>query len=264
MKAYCEISTPDVLMKKLQDYRTILSDRTLDYFQSLIIFESSIVDKSVSMEEMEILSCLPIYKDIAKCNIYNRAISLLESKGINLSKNSDYRNKRIRITASQRLSNSPRTIDVLDLSIYEDDSIELQLFNSLNDDRAKEREIQRLKNKISKINQNQENIARHMSLWPCYDLYRYNFSSDGTDCLLMYKKIVKKMNSRVELSKNDQEEITRANEIYSLLMNGYGLNENEFESNDTEYITGVTHKYMKKIKSKTFPGVKVTINNYYL
>ena len=75
-----KLATKEELIDLLKKHRGILTNSILDYLNSLVELEFSVVRKNISTEEREILSELEIYKKIATYNIYHRALQLLEQQ----------------------------------------------------------------------------------------------------------------------------------------------------------------------------------------
>lgn len=265
MESYYEISSFNLLKRELEKYKNILSKSVYEYLDALISLETSPVKDIFNTDEEEIISCLPFYKSIVKYNIYNHALQLLNSKNIKLCERSDYQNRTVNMFSNLKLNNTSRTIDILNLTINGSNEIELNLFNSLSDDNVKEKELLILQKKIDELNNNAtksyisfnigELIGWHSDFTELSDNYKY---------LEKYKKAMKKINSRKDLSKNDREEILLANEIYNLLLEEYGISDDDFTYEGTDYITTASHKYMNKKRVKTKKGIKVISNNYYL
>lgn len=269
METYYEISKPEVLKRELEKCKNIFATNVYDFFESLILLKKSVFTGNFNEYEYEIISRLPFYKSVVKYNIYSYALNFLKDNNIQMYQNIDYRNCKIDMFSNLKLKNSPRTINVFSLSINKNNDVELQLFNSKSDNFARERELIKLKKNISDIGERQSKIGRKISIGKGYDfedwpIFKYNFDDcDYEDQLSMYKNAIKKINSRVSLSKNDQEEIDISNQIYNSLLKIYSIDD-DFNYDKTEYIKGASHKYMNKIKIKNKNGIKVISNNYYL
>ena len=75
-----KLATKEELIDLLKKHRGILTNSILDYLNSLVELEFSVVRENISTEEREILSELELYKKIATYNIYHRALQLLEQQ----------------------------------------------------------------------------------------------------------------------------------------------------------------------------------------
>ena len=93
-----KISTREELIELLKGYKGILADSMINYLNSLIDLEFSVIRDYISDNDRVALSELEIYKRIAIYNIYNRALSLFKENKLGLtitSKNSGISGKEI-------------------------------------------------------------------------------------------------------------------------------------------------------------------------
>ena len=261
MELYYQISDKNALNEELKKYKRILSKSAYGYLESLLSLESSAVLSPYNKDEEEVITKLPCYKSIVKFNLYHHALNVLESNGIKLVKSNNMLiDKEIRLLGSKKLDNSSRTIDVLGLSIDTDNNSKLILFNSLSDDKVKEEEVKELKRRIEFLEVRKDKISRRMI--PGID-YNYDYS-ECDNKIKQYEKVIKRIDSRNELNSHDKKEIEEANRLHNLLLQEYGINEKGFKHEETEYIFGSSHKYMKKVKSKTKGNIRIVKNDYYL
>ena len=128
------------------------------------------------------------------------------------------------------------------------------------DDKVKEEEVKELKRRIEFLEVRKDKISRRMI--PGID-YNYDYS-ECDNKIKQYEKVIKRIDSRNELNSHDKKEIEEANRLHSLLLQEYGINEKGFKHEETEYIFGSSHKYMKKVKSKTKGNIRIVKNDYYL
>lgn len=78
------------LEKKLKKYKGVLSPKTIEYLESILHLEMSVIKKEISDEDRVVLSYLPIYGQISKFNLYNGAINLIKNnkRGIDFTDSS--------------------------------------------------------------------------------------------------------------------------------------------------------------------------------
>lgn len=272
MEEYWEICELTILKRELEKYKSVLSREVYEYFNSLLNLDLSVVDNSISEDERILISFLPFYKSVVKYNIYNKAISLLSENSIKLQKVNDYREQKVILTSDMKLRNSPRMINVLNLSIDRNNDLVLEIFNSLSDPKTREQEIDRINGEIKSINKRIDEISSEIRrglfddsmVWNL-GFHNYDTSKrDDGDYLERYERALKKINSLGDLTKNDIEEINTAGRIYELIMSSFGLDEDDFSYDKTDYIMGASHKYMDKVKIVTKGNVRIISNNYYL
>ena len=263
MELYYHISDKNTLKEEIIKYKSVLSKSAYRYLESLLSLESSAVASKFNIIGEELLSKIPgySYKSIVKFNLYHRALNVLERNGIRLVKSNNMLiDKEIRLLGSTKLDNSSRIIDVLGLTIDTRNNSKLLLFNSLNDDNIKEKEVEELQRRIKFLEEKREKIRNRM-------IPRIDYNYDYSECdnkIKQYEKAIYKINSRKKLTLHDKEEIEKANQFHSLLLEEFGLDEKELKPEGTEYIFGSSHKYMKKVKTKTKGNVRIINNDYYL
>ena len=87
-----KIDTKDELKHILNNYKGILSDAMINYLNSLIELEFSVVRDYISESDRTCLSELEIYKRVAMYNIYYKALNLFKENEINISMYSNNEN----------------------------------------------------------------------------------------------------------------------------------------------------------------------------
>ena len=78
------IDTRDELLERLNLYKGILSDHVVKYLNSIIELDFSVLKEYLSIEEINALSELDIYKRAAIYNIYKRIVKNLEFMVMNM------------------------------------------------------------------------------------------------------------------------------------------------------------------------------------
>lgn len=77
-----KIASKNELHEELQKYKYVINSWMIDYLNSLLRLEFSVVREIVNKNEREVLSELEIYKKIAMYNIYHRAQNLIKKTGM--------------------------------------------------------------------------------------------------------------------------------------------------------------------------------------
>ena len=77
------------LKNLLKKYKGILESSMVDYLDSLIGLEFSVIQDYISDSDRKVLSELEVYRKVAIYNIYNRALNLLKEKNIELDVETD-------------------------------------------------------------------------------------------------------------------------------------------------------------------------------
>ena len=76
------LNNKNELLEKLFKYRNIFNDKIYKYLEGLIELEYSCIKRYLDASDLEVLSNLELYREIARYNIYNRTLSIF--KGSNL------------------------------------------------------------------------------------------------------------------------------------------------------------------------------------
>ena len=71
------VETKEELLESLEKYKGILSVPMIEYLNSLLELEFSVVRENIGKQDRDALSELDIYRNVAIYNIYNRAKNLL-------------------------------------------------------------------------------------------------------------------------------------------------------------------------------------------
>ena len=79
-----KVNTKEELLQLLKDYKVIFNNHVIDYLESLINLDFSVIRENIDEKSKEALSELEIYKRIAIYNIYNRAINIFTQSNIPL------------------------------------------------------------------------------------------------------------------------------------------------------------------------------------
>ena len=78
------LNTREDLIKLLKNYKSILSNKVINYLESLIELEFSVIKNNIDINDRIVLSELEIYKKIAIYNIYNKALKIFNENSQNL------------------------------------------------------------------------------------------------------------------------------------------------------------------------------------
>ena len=73
-----KINTREELIELLKGYKGILADSMINYLNSLIDLEFSVIRDYISDNDRVALSELEVYKRIAMYNIYNRSLNIFK------------------------------------------------------------------------------------------------------------------------------------------------------------------------------------------
>lgn len=267
-----KVNTKDELTKLLEQYRGILTEPIMDYLNSLIELEFSVIREYIEENDKMKLSELEIYKRIAIYNIYNRALNLFKKSEPSLDitgNESGYEelcasiklgNKNIRLFSfdySNRLS-----IDTKIPKGYKTMKIgTISLYQTLESQELREAELNRVMQKLERL----------------YDAHNPYFSRPGVfggpasqwafahnEKITYYEKKFTELDSKKELSDDDKKEIEMTNKIHSLLLEDYGLSNESFEEEENKQVFNRKESNLQKILVKKQPNLTIENNIKYI
>lgn len=232
-----KVSTKEELVKSLNAYRGILSDSAIDYLNSLIELEFSVIRDYISTDDRVALSELEVYKKIAIYNIYNRAFNIFrnEGKDFRILGNEDGW-ECLEVSALVK----DRSVKLFSFSYCEgplgfNESIpsgyktmrigDIQLFKTLESKELREAELSRVMEEL-------ERLYDAKNPYP----YRPNiYGGPGATWIFNHDEKIKnleerfkQLDSKRELSDEDKKEIEISRHIHELLLDDYGLTSESF------------------------------------
>ncbi|MBR3145672.1 MAG: hypothetical protein IKF47_00220 [Bacilli bacterium] len=216
-----KIKTLKELKVQLKSSERVLSKPTIDYLNSLLNLEFSVVKNNIDKNERELLSGMEIYQSIGKFNIYHHALKLFKNN--NNLKINDNSNGIEGICVSIKDGNT-RGLFNYNYSQDNDKNIlpcgKIEIVRYVDGATKKEKEIKRLKGELEKMELPSSNIP-------------FILGGAATDILNNYygmKKTVEKLQDELAegLSSKDQNDIALSKKYYELLLKDYGLKKNDF------------------------------------
>lgn len=249
MKELKELGAKEDLTNLLNRYKGILTFPMVEYLNSLIELEFSVVRNYISKEDRKALSELEIYKKIALYNIFHRALSLFKSNPDDILISVKEYISEYYIYANRALIFSFGHFSGIDSDTYKNSNIgDIRLFQvkELNDS-EREKEIDKIKMELEKISENKvlSIDSSHLDVLSCH-LFEKKMLR-----LRKLKDILEKLNGKVELSCKDKEVLELFNQFSDFLMNDYGLTDNDFDKkiDVQDSVEGIEKQLIKTIPS---------------
>lgn len=221
------ISIQVELFELLNEYKGILKDSMIDYLNSLIGLEFSVIREYISESDRKRLAELDIYKIIAIFNIYNRALKLFEKSRVDYDiYNSDCSGLKVSTSIDDR------SVDLFGFNYIEreNDSIpsdyrsmkigDISLYQTLENEQAKNVEFQRVKNKVREL----EDVFKKIHPYANPSVY-YKVKDD----LEGYNQKLARLLAKKEASNIYKQEIETTNYIRDLFLEDYGIEKEELE-----------------------------------
>lgn len=263
-----KLATKEELIDLLKKHRGILTNSILDYLNSLVELEFSVVRKNISTEEREILSELELYKKIATYNIYHRALQLLEQQKqpIDIDNNGSLiismqlENRRVelfsfdyqnRISLRENIPDEYKTMKVGTISLY----------RSLQNEDLREKEINRVLRKLESLHASHNPYPTRRGVVGGPDVYWERQHKERVEEL---EKKLTELESKKELTEVDKKEIELTNDTYQLLLADYELTNEDFEERKMPKFTTSEFDRMNKTRIKRMPNLTITDQIRYL
>ena len=265
-----KVNTKEELLQLLKDYKVILNNQVIDYLESLINLDFSVIRENIDDKSKEALSELEIYKRIAIYNIYNRAINIFTQSNIPLIITG---NEEGFESLSISVPIEDRNIKIFDFKYGEQKSLNYKI-----PDEYKTMKIgsinlyQKIENKELRIQELKRIIDKIERLYGTQNPYQYHPKKVGGSYVKWkierqkeiekYQMMLDKIDSHNELTEIDIKEIEIMNKAHDLLLEDYGLTNDSFE--DDVSITSKCSNNLQKTLIKRQPNITITNNIEYI
>lgn len=265
-----KVNTKEELLQLLKDYKIILNSQVIDYLESLINLDFSVIKENIDDKSKKALSELEIYKRIAIYNIYNRAINLFTQSNMPLiitGNDEGFESLSISVPIEDR------NIKIFDFKYGEQKSLNYKI-----PDEYKTMKIgsinlyQKIENKELRIQELKRIINKIEMLYGTQNPYQYHPKKVGGSYVKWkierqkeiekYQKMLDKIDSHNELTEFDIKEIKIMNKAHDLLLEDYGLTNDSFE--DDVSITSKRSNNLQKTLIKRQSNITITNNIEYI
>ncbi len=271
------IKTKEELLESLKEYRGILTEPMLNYLNSLIELEFSVIREYISDSDRKALAELEVYKKIAIYNIYNRVQNLFNQQNDKfiLSGNNDVLE---RLSVSTELSD--RSVELFDFDYKEIHSSgwntpkvpsgfktlnigDVSLFQTFESKELREAELDRVMRILERLyDQRNPYPSRPGIVGGPGTTWEF----DHARKIQEYEERFKQLDSKKELSDEDKREIEITRRIHDLLLEDFGLTSESFvdESNHPFAHFGKEKTELKKTLIKRMPNLTIIDNIKYI
>lgn len=264
-----KINTKEQLINILNQYRGILNNSMIEYLESLINLEFSVVRDNISDDDRYALSELEVYKRIAMYNIYKRALIIFK-------KNEDeikiFGNKEgvngLYLCSSIVNDNKLFEFDYEEGLMFFNDDLpsdckimtigNISLFQSVGSKEFREIELEKVNKELIRLN-NEKNPS-HLSEMPDTGRLRSGgdfpfWANEHRQKIEACKRRYELLRAKKELTDKDRKEIEITQKYYKLFLEDYGLTDDDFED---EFSIDYTKMLKKRVKEITH----LNINSY--
>ena len=264
-KEIVKVSTKNELKELLKDYKGLLNISVIDYLNSLIELEFSVMKNHLSENDKVLLSDLGIYKKVAIYNIYNRALNIFNSEDFEILSNENkkeglrvfykYKDNKIPVfdfdygNRSEKLSRNEIIEDymkICDINLY--------------------RTIEDKEKMLDYILENLDILHNQTNPYPSLDTYgspASRWAFDHTRKIEGYQKRYNELDSRKELTDLEKKEIEINNKYNDLLLEDYGLKLSDFKEENDKYVY-CKNTNLKKIYVKRISHINIKNNMRYV
>ena len=249
------------LLSLLKKHKGILSNEMIDYLNSLINLEFSVVKGNISDLDREILTDLELYRKIAMYNILNRVAEVLKPYKDSI----DVRHDGIGgLDIYAALDN--RSFKIFDythesvnfdssLSPYygRDDIGEVSLYRTISDRGILDEEKMAILEKLDilyKVARRHDELGETSTYGGCINESAYLNRKEIRELENRYTNI----DNKDSLTKNEEREIEATGKFNEILLADFGLDIDDFESSDESLIGG------KKTLIKNMPNMNIKNN----
>lgn len=271
-----KVKTKQELLELLNGYRGILTNPTLNYLNSLIELEFSVMREYISDSDRRALAELEVYKKIAIYNIYNRTQNLFNQQngefiiygnndgheGLSISTNLiekniklfdfDYKEVYSKGFNTNRIPDGYKTMNIGDISLYQ----------TLESKEMREAELDRVMNILDRLwsEKNPYSSRPGVAGGP-----GPHWSYKHEQKVAEYEKRFTELDSKKELSDDDKREIEITNQVRNMLLEDFGLTNESFEEeNNKSMINSSQKSKLQKTLVKKMPNLTITDNIKYI
>lgn len=261
------IDTRDELLERLNLYKGILSDHVVEYLNSIIELDFSILKEYLSIEEINALSELDIYKRAAIYNIYNRALKTVQKNseklriygneygvpGLNIFMQLKAKNARV---FSYNYGESPKIREKVPEGYTTKNLGNISLYQVLENDSLRQIELERIMKKLENLYDESKNLS---FLEKKNAAYVFALTQE----IERYERMFTELDSRHGLTDEEKVMMETTNIIHDAFLDDYSLSHKKFDDESKTYNKKSESK-MEKTLVKKMPNLIVKDNIKYL
>ena len=269
-----KISTREELIELLKGYKGILADSMINYLNSLIDLEFSVIREYISDNDRVALSELEVYKRIAMYNIYNRALSLFKENksGLTISGNNDgIEGLEVYASLSENKScklfdfdyhEGPMSLSSKIPSDYKTMKIgNISLFQTIENAEQREAELMRVMSILDRL-YDEENP--YHSSPNTYGGPAPQWAFEHAQKIKAYEEKFNQLDAKKELTDEDKKEIEITKKFHELLLEDYGLTNKDFENNQQFLGFGKEKTELHKTLVRRMANINIKNNIKYI
>lgn len=242
------------LKKLLEEYKGILTSYIINYLDSLIELEFSVVRDYIKDEDKKVLSELEVYQKIATYNIYNRALNILNNSALQL-----------RMTGYNCLSVSALLNDgyvsLFDFNYHKRFNIDIpknyknmeigtiSLYRVLENPEIREEELYRILNILEDLYN--ETNPYSLPYDNCYGSQASRWEYQHNEAIKKYENMFQELDNKKGLTEEEKQKIEVTNQICDLFLKDYGLTAKDFQEESINNKSKTNKELVKTIPNLT-------------
>lgn len=270
-----KINTREELIELLKGYKGILADSMINYLNSLIDLEFSVIRDYISDNDRVALSELEVYKRIAMYNIYNRALNIFKQNEseLEISGNNDGI-EGLKVSASL---GEKRSCKLFDFDYHEGRPMSLSskipsdyktmkignisLFQTIDSKEQREAELMRVMSILDRLydEKNPYHSRPHTYGGPAPQ-----WAYEHAQKIKAYEEKFNQLDAKEELTDEDKKEIEITKKFHELLLEDYGLTNKDFENNQQFSGFGKEKTELQKTLVRRMPNINIENNIKYI
>lgn len=270
-----KINTREELIELLKGYKGILADSMINYLNSLIDLEFSVIRDYISDNDRVALSELEVYKRIAMYNIYNRALNIFKQNEseLEISGNNDGI-EGLEVYASL---GEKRSCKLFDFDYHEGRPMSLSskipsdyktmkignisLFQTIDSKEQREAELMRVMSILGRLydEKNPYHSRPHTYGGPAPQ-----WAYEHAQKIKAYEEKFNQLDAKEELTDEDKKEIEITKKFHELLLEDYGLTNKDFENNQQFSGFGKEKTELQKTLVRRMPNINIKNNIKYI
>ena len=270
-----KINTREELIELLKGYKGILADSMINYLNSLIDLEFSVIRDYISDNDRVALSELEVYKRIAMYNIYNRSLNIFKQNEseLEISGNNDGI-EGLKVSASL---GEKRSCKLFDFDYHEGRPMSLSskipsdyktmkignisLFQTIDSKEQREAELMRVMSILDRLydEKNPYHSRPHTYGGPAPQ-----WAYEHAQKIKAYEEKFNQLDAKEELTDEDKKEIEITKKFHELLLEDYGLTNKDFENNQQFSGLGKEKTELHKTLVRRMPNINIKNNIKYI
>ena len=265
-----KINTREELIELLKGYKGILADSMINYLNSLIDLEFSVIRDYISDNDRVALSELEVYKRIAMYNIYNRALNIFKQNEseLEISGNNDgIEGLEVYASLGEKRScklfdfdyhEGPMSLSSKIPSDYKTMKIgNISLFQTIDSKEQREAELMRVMSILDRLydEKNPYHSRPHTYGGPAPQ-----WAYEHAQKIKAYEEKFNQLDAKD--IKTKEIEITK--KFHELLLEDYGLTNKDFENNQQFSGFGKEKTELQKTLVRRMPNINIENNIKYI